>query len=228
MRRRVVVRSCCLALIFLVAACAVLWVRYRSPLYQSSVTVAFITKTNHFQGEVYDHFTDNHIYMALATARFFDNPSTQERLRSMGGTASFHYAVAHWGNEELPVYGQPYASMQALSDNPKESIDTLNLALQLLTQKLQRLQTSAGATGRVMIKYEPIGGIIGPERQGLQKSRATVGIGLITVLMSVVAMSLTRDRSGGSPGTSPAPRPTASPGPVRRARPSRVGAGTNL
>ncbi|MFC4588908.1 hypothetical protein [Sphaerisporangium corydalis] len=187
-----------------------------------------MTKTNHFQGEVYDHFTDNHIYMALATARFFDNPGTQDRLRAMGGTAAFHYEVAHWGNEELPVYGQPYANLQALSADAKESIDTLNLALQLLTQKLQRLQTSAGASGRVMIKYEPIGGIIGPERQGLQKGRATAGIGLIAVLASVIVLSVTRDRSGGGPGRDPAPRPTAAPGPVRRARPPRVGASTTL
>ncbi len=220
-------RCCCLALIFLVAASAVAWVRYRSPLYQSSLTIAFITKTNHFQGEVYDHFTDNHIYMALATARFFDNPSTQERLRAMGGTAAFHYKVAHWGNEELPVYGQPYATLQTLSDDPKESIDTLNLALQLLTQKLQRLQTSAGASGRVMIKWEPIGSIIGPDRQSLQRGRATAGIALITILSSVVAMTATRDRSGGQGPRPIPPREATATRPVRR-RPPRVGASTNI
>lgn len=221
------VRCCCLALIFLVAGCAVFWVRYRSPLYQSSVTVAFMTKTSHFQGEVYDHFTDNHIYMALAAARFFDNPGTQDRLKTMGGKAAFHYEVAHYGNEELPVYEQPYATLQTLSSDPKESIDTLNLALQILTQKLQRLQTSAGASGQVMIKWEPIGSIVGPERQGLQKSRATVGIGLIAVIASAAAISLTRDRRGDASGRPPA-RSKITTVPVRRARPSRVGASTNL
>ncbi|MET8139612.1 hypothetical protein ABZU32_04800 [Sphaerisporangium sp. NPDC005288] len=225
MRRRVVARCCCLALIFLVAACAVMWVRYRSPLYQSSVTVAFITKTSHFQGEVYDHFTDNHIYMALATARFFDNPSTKERLRAMGGTAAFHYEVAHWGNEELPVYGQPYASLQALSDDPKQSIDTLNLALKLLTQKLQRLQTSAGASGKVMIKWQPIGDIMGPERQSLQRSRAMAGIVLLTLLSSVAVLFATRDRSADR--HRPGPPPVA-PLPPRRSRPPRVGASTTI
>lgn len=222
-RRRVVVRSLCLALIFLVAAGAMAWVRFRSPLYQSSVTVAFITKTNHFQGEVYDHFTDNHIYMALATARYFDNPGTRERLRSMGGTAAFHFDVAHWGNEELPVYGQPYATLQSLSDDSNESINTLNLALKLLTEKVRRLQTASGASGRVMIKWEPIGSIIGPDRQGLQRGRATVGIALIAVLGSVAVLSMTRARPGGRPGRSPAP-----PAPAGAARPARrpVGAGT--
>ncbi|WP_344934829.1 hypothetical protein [Sphaerisporangium flaviroseum] len=186
-----------------------------------------MTKTNHFKGEVYDHFTDNHIYMALATARFFDNPSTKERLRAMGGTAAFHYEVAHWGNEELPVYGQPYATMQALSDNPKESIDTVNLALQVLTQKLHRLQTSAGASGRVMIKMEPIGSVMGPDRQGLQKGRATVGVALIAALSSAAVLYSTRDRSGEGGGRSPAPhQTTADTGPIRRARPPRLGART--
>ncbi|MEU9887118.1 hypothetical protein [Sphaerisporangium sp. NPDC051011] len=203
MRRRVVIRYSCLALVFLLAGFAVWWVRYKSPLYQSVVTVAFITKTNHFAGEVYDHFTDNHIFMALATARYFDNPGTQERLRAMGGTADFSYKVAHWGNEELPVYGQPYATLQSLSDDPKESIDTLNLALKLLTQKVEKLQTSSGASGRVMIKWETIGSIFGPQRQPLQKSRATVGIGLIAVLASAAVMSMTRDRSKRDSGSPP-------------------------
>ncbi|MEV7966784.1 hypothetical protein AB0O34_12490 [Sphaerisporangium sp. NPDC088356] len=210
MRRRVVVRCCCLALIFLVAACAVLWVRYRSPLYQSTVTVAFITKTNQSQGEVYDHFTDNHIYMTLATARFFENPNTLERLRSMGGTADFHYEVAHWGNEEVPVYGQPYATMQTLSRDPKASIDTLNLALRLLTQKVQRLQTSSGATGRVMIKWEPIDSIRGPELQSLQRGRATVGIALLTTLAMVSVLAVTRARGGAAAAPQPS-RPLLSP-----------------
>jgi hypothetical protein len=222
------VRSCCLALIFLIAAWAVLWVRYRSPLYQSSVTVAFITKTNHYQGEVYDHFTDNHIYMALASARFFDNPGTQERLRSMGGTADFHYKVAHWGNEELPVYGQPYATLQALSDDPKASIDTLNLALQMLTQKVKRMQTSVGASGQVMITSEPIGSITGPEHQGLQRSRAIVGIALMALLASAAMLSATRDRSGGQFGGPPARSQVNTRGPARRAHPARLGASPNL
>ncbi|MFC4529939.1 hypothetical protein [Sphaerisporangium dianthi] len=227
MRRRVVARCCCLALIFLVAGCAVFWVRYRSPLYQSSVTVAFITKTDHFKGEVYDHFTDNHIYMALATARYFDNPSTKERLRAMGGTAAFHFEVAHWGNEELPVYGQPYANLQALSDNPKESIDTLNLALQFLTQKLQRLQTSSGASGKVMIKWQPIGSVMGPERQSLQRGRAMAGIVLTTLLSSVAVLFTTRDRSADQRRPAPPSRADA-PRPLRRPRPPRVGASTNI
>ncbi|GII80759.1 hypothetical protein Sru01_57410 [Sphaerisporangium rufum] len=187
-------RCCCLALIFLVAAGSVLWVRYRSPLYQSSVTVAFVTKTQNFRGEVYDHFTDNHIFMALATGRFFDNPGTRDQLRRMGGTAAFDYRVAHWGNEELPVYGQPYATMQALSDDPVETLETVNLALRLLGQKTQRLQAGAGASGKVMIKPEIIGSIIGPERQGLQKTRATVGVGLMALLAMVGVLTVTRDR----------------------------------
>ncbi|WP_214409870.1 hypothetical protein [Sphaerisporangium fuscum] len=158
------------------------------------MTVAFITKTNRFQGEVYDHFTDNHIYMALVTARYFDNPSTRERLRRMGGTADFSYEVAHWGNEEVPVYGQPYASLQTLSRDPKLSMDTLNIALKLLTEKVQQLQTAAGANGRVMIKWQPIDTVRGPELQSLQKGRATVGIGLMTILAVAGVLSLTRDR----------------------------------
>ncbi|RCG31526.1 hypothetical protein DQ384_08055 [Sphaerisporangium album] len=218
-----VVRCSCLALVFLLAAFAVWWVRYKSPLYQSVVTVAFITKTNHFQGEVYDHFTDNHIFMALATARYFDNPSTRERLREMGGTADFSYKVAHWGNEELPVYGQPYATLQSLSADPKDSIDTLNLALKLLTQKVDKLQTSSGANGRVMIKWETIGSIFGPQRQPLQKSRATVGIGLIAVLASVAVMSATRDRSRRDAGR---PSDHLMMTTVRRPRPPHLGTNT--
>jgi hypothetical protein len=195
----VVARCCCLALIFLVAACAVYWVRYRSPLYQTSVTVAFVTKTSRFQGEVYGHFTDNHIYMALATARYFDNPGTRQRLRALGGTARFDFEVAHWGNEEMPVYGQPYATLQALSADAEESKVTLDLALRLLTQKLNSLQTSAGADGRVMIKWETIGDIIGPQRQGLQRGRSMVGIALLAVLSSSAVLAFTRDRNAGMP-----------------------------
>ncbi|MBB5625398.1 hypothetical protein [Sphaerisporangium krabiense] len=225
MRRRVFVRCGCLALVFLLAGFAVWWVRNRSPLYQSVVTVAFVTKTSHFAGEVYDHFTDNHIFTALATERFFDNPGTRDRLRAMGGTAKFSYEVAHWGNQELPVYGQPYATLQSLSSDPKESIDTLNLALKLLTQKLAALQTSAGANGRVMIKWEMIGSILGPQRQPLQKSRAIAGIGLSAMLVTVVVMRLTRDRSRDTPGR-PSESLLMTPGTPRRPRPSRL-AGTN-
>ncbi len=214
-RRRVVVRYCCLALIFLVAASAVLWVRFRSSLYQSSVTVAFITKSNDSGDQVYDHFTDNQIFMALATARFFDNPATREDLRRMGGTADFHYEVAHWGNEELPVYGQPYANLQALSRDPKESIGTLNLALKLLSQKVRQLQTAAGADGRVMIKWEPLGSISGPEIQGLQKARATAGILLMAILSSGAVVSATRDL-GRDPGGPAATGGTSGPGNVPR------------
>lgn len=221
-----VARCCCLALIFLVAAGAVYWVRYRSPLYQTSVTVAFVTKTSRFQGEVYGHFTDNHIYMALATERFFDNPGTARRLQALGGTARFDYKVAHWGNEELPVYGQPYASLQALSDDAQESKHTLDLALRLLTQKLTSLQTSAGADGRVMIKWEPIGDIIGPQLQGLQRGRSQVGIALLALLSSAAVIAFTRDRSTPGPGSGAM---IGSHGPARR--PARrgvsVGAGAH-
>ncbi|GGO17216.1 hypothetical protein GCM10010116_34810 [Microbispora rosea subsp. aerata] len=225
MRRRLVVRFCCLALILLTAAGAAAWVRYRSPLYQTSVSVAFMTKTNRFHGEVYDHFTDNHIYMALAIARYFDNPGTIKRLREMGGTAQFSYQVAHWGNEELPVYEQPYATIQAVSDNPDESLDTLNAALGMLQEKVESLQKAAGANGGVMIGIEQIGTVIGPTRQGLQLRRATVGIGLMAALASIAVITFTRDRTrdrGGRGGSrrgpaSPAPAPAA-PAPVPAAR----------
>ncbi|MEO3807826.1 hypothetical protein ABGB17_02350 [Sphaerisporangium sp. B11E5] len=227
MRRRVVARCCCLALIFLVAACAVYWVRYRSPLYQTSVTVAFVTKTSKFQGEVYGHFTDNHIYMALATERYFDNPGTLLRLRKLGGTAKFDYKVAHWGNQELPVYGQPYASLQALSDDPQESKHTLDLALRLLTQKLNNLQTSAGADGRVMIKWEPIGDIIGPQRQGLQRGRSQVGIALLAVLSSAAVIAFTRDRNTPGPGSGLTGGHVAGRRPVRRGASLGAGVGAH-
>ncbi|GGK79523.1 hypothetical protein Sme01_21670 [Sphaerisporangium melleum] len=192
------------------------------------MTVAFVTKTNHFQGEVYDHFTDNHIYMALATARYFDNPGTKQRLRAMGGTALFQFQVAHWGNEELPVYGQPYANLQALSDDPDEAKVTLDLALKLLDKKLENLQTSAGANGRVMIKWEPLGDVIGPVRQSLQRGRSMAGIALMVLLASVAVAFATRDRGADQHRPQPG-RPTrATAGPPRRSRPPRVGAGTTI
>jgi hypothetical protein len=197
-----VVRWVLLALIFLLAAGSVVWVRYRSPLYQSQVTVAFITKTTRFHGEVYDHFTDNHIYTAQAAMRLFDNPSTRKRIVDAGGTAYLDFELAHWGNQEVPVYGQPYATMRAVSRDPTSSINTLNIALEVLSERLEQWQTDAGATGRVMIAWEPIDAIRGPELQSLQIKRAMGGIAAIALIAAACVLSATRRRASPTPTVS--------------------------
>ncbi|MFC0552106.1 hypothetical protein ACFFHJ_14545 [Planotetraspora thailandica] len=165
--------------------------------------------------------------MALTIAHYFDNPATIDELRRRGGTAAFHYDVAHWGNEELPVYGQPYATLQALSSDPKKSIDTLNQALAMLTEKVKSLQTSVGATGKLMIDWEPIGAVMGPQRQSLQRSRATVAIGLIALLASAATISFTRDRSRERPLGEPRTRKRTTTGiRTRQPKPARTGAGS--
>ncbi|GAA5081970.1 hypothetical protein GCM10023259_090760 [Thermocatellispora tengchongensis] len=169
------------------ALAGVFYVKYRSPWYESRVTIAFVTTTTGFHGQLYDHFSDNQVFTAIAAGRLFDNPRTRAEIRALGGHARLTFDVAHWGNEEVPVYDQPYATVRSVSQDPVESRRTLDIALKLLTDRLKGWQTSSGANGKLMITWQPIDTIVGPVPQSLQINRASAGLMAIGGLLALWA-----------------------------------------
>jgi hypothetical protein len=186
-------------LVILLTAAAGLYVKKTSSWYESRVTIAFVTTTTFFHGQLYDHFTDNQVFAAITSKRLFANPGTLREIRRRGGTARLDYNVAHWGNEEVPVYDQPYATIRAISKDPAESRRTLDVALSLLTERLDAWQRDNGAGDRLMINWQPIDSIRGPEKQGLQVNRALAVLLLtgmvVTVWAAILAGRIARRRT---------------------------------
>lgn len=160
------------------------------PDYQARAVVTLLSPQVPFPRNNYASFSPDLVIAAEVSARSLSSAAGQRRVRQAGGTAGFEVARANRGNQELPIYDQPYLTFTTNSGDSGRAKRTLLAALAVFRSDLRQRQVQEGAKPGSLIGWRITAITNRPIPQTGQPSRELLAIGLLGSIGTVFAAIL--------------------------------------
>lgn len=153
------------------------------PLYRSEVTVALVNQDA--QGNAYSSFSANLLVVATIAEREMSNDEARERVVAAGGGRDYRISRINRGNDETPLYDQPYLDVYCDSPSPAAATSTMRATLSVLGEILRERQLAAGASGRALVGFRTVSGAEQPVPISPGPKRSLAAIGLIGIILMI-------------------------------------------
>lgn len=160
-------------------------IKSTAPTYLESALVVFSLPKSQSAPYAYTMFAPSLITSGEAATQILMSPLAQGQIRQAGGTAAVSLTLVNLYNEQYPDYGEPLATLTAVSPNAANVHRSFGIAVRLLGHLLAARQAQASVPLRNRISARIIGDT-GPVVQTGSSKRVYAGI----ALLALVAVSL--------------------------------------
>jgi hypothetical protein len=174
---------------FLLAVGAMLRIVTEPPIYQSRAVVNFVMPGT----TAFENFNTSLVVAASVTSLRLNSEQGRERVRTEGGGAPYKVLLANRGNDEQPIYDQPYVTLLVNSTDPAMTGRTLNALLKVLEVDLNERQREAGARPDAVITAKVVESSDKPMPLTGRRARSLAALALLGGL-AMIAGALMAER----------------------------------
>jgi hypothetical protein len=153
------------------------------PLYRSEVTVALVNQDA--QGNAYSSFGANLLVVAAISEQEMNDESARDRVVAAGGAHDYRISMINRGNDERPLYDQPYLDVYYDSPSPARAAATVRATIGVLGEQLRDRQLAAGASGRALVGLHTISGDEEPIMISPGHTRSLAAVLLIGLIVMI-------------------------------------------
>ena len=179
-------RTAAITLVFALAAGVGYDINNTPPGYMEGATVIFSNSTSRTVPDAYMSLAPSLIASGSVIVRILMSPQSRQHIRAEGGTADYKMSLINLYNEDYPDYGDPAATLTAVSPVPRIAHRTFMAALRLLDRLLAARQAHAGVARRNRISVQVVGKTGSVSQAGSAK-RTFGGLALLAVVGAAVA-----------------------------------------
>jgi hypothetical protein len=157
--------------------------------YLESANVLFSLPRAQTSPNAYYLFAPSLIMSGEGISQLLMNPQAQHQIHQEGGTADINLALVNLYSEEYPEYGEPLATLTAVSQSAASTRSTFMIATRLLGQILETIQKNAHVVPRNRISARIIADT-GPIIQTGSIVRTFAGIAVLAIMAVAMAWAL--------------------------------------
>jgi hypothetical protein len=168
-------------LAFLLTVGGMLRIVTEPPIYQSRAVVNFVMPGS----AAFENFNVNLVVAASVTSLRLNSSQGEERVRARGGTAPYKVVLANRGNDEQPVYDQPYVTLLVTSPDPVQVGSTLTALQEVLRADLSERQLASGARPNALISARVVESSDKPTPFTGRRARALAALAVFGALLMV-------------------------------------------
>jgi hypothetical protein len=154
-----------------------------APVYRSEVTVALVNQDAN--GNSYSSFSANLLVVAHITGEQMNDGTTRDRVVAAGGARDYRVSMINRGNDEVPLYDQPYLDVYYDSPSPARATATIRATLSVLGATLRERQLTAGASGQALVGFRTVSGDEQPTLISPGPKRSLAAVLLIGLILMI-------------------------------------------
>lgn len=170
-----------LLLAFILTVGGMLQIVTKPPIYQSSAVVNFVMPGS----ATFETFSVNLVVAASVSSLRLNSEQGKDRVHARGGTAPYKIMLANRGNDEQPVYDQPYVTLVVNSTDRAQTARTLTALLDVLRADLYERQTQAGARPETVIATRVVESSTTPMPLTARRPRALAAMAIFGLLIAI-------------------------------------------
>jgi hypothetical protein len=180
------------AVIAVIVLTAMTFYRIKSTLtYEESGTVVFVTKQTPAKVDASFSLTQSLTTTGEVIIQALMSQNSRALARQAGGTAAFNAGIMNFGNEDLPSYAYPIATL-IVQGSTLESVQTTFKVVTLMLKNILSEKQAQADVRKVQRITASIIDAAGPFAERPSRIRAYAGLGLLSIIGSGMLLVFTR------------------------------------
>jgi hypothetical protein len=160
------------------------------PDYEARYVITLLSPEAPFPRNSYASFSPDLVLLAQVSAEVLSSPHGRHLVRENGGTADYQVALYNRGNQELPIYDEPYLTLTATSKSAAQAQRTMQAVLTALRTQVDDSQRRRGAQPGSYISWRITKSTGQPIPVNLGSTRQLIAIVLLGAIGTIYAALL--------------------------------------